>query len=47
MDVTAGIDEEDVEFAAEPTNESASSWGWIAFGALATTNVAYFAVKKN
>ena len=47
MDVNAGIDEEEVEFTAEPTNESAGTWGWMSFGALATANAAYIAVKKN
>ena len=37
---------DDVELAAEPTADSGSSWGWMAFGALATANAAYYAVNK-
>ena len=41
-------EEEDLDLAAEPTEES-GSWGWMAFGALATANAAYVAVnaKRN
>ena len=47
LDVNAGMTEEEIDFAAEPTTDAGASWGWMAFGTLATANAAYFAVKKN
>lgn len=47
MDVMAGVEENEQELVAEPTSDSGATWGWYAFGALATANAAYVATKKN